>query len=397
MIMPLVVASVLGGGTHSSSLSTGRPAESKLADVAPSAYQYRADRKPEANPPESWIALMHYAGLPLNKPVDPHAPAIRRVLAGLLWEEIRPIETLELTWPASARHIPPPDVLTLTALMNRGASSSWWNNLDAVAESAAPAVSNGGRTYTYSLGLNTCGLVLAVKGGSGAYDVPQVRAFEPFAWKQMSIEIEWGFEPATAAKDFSGHIEAYDGRISALAPLGGGATISPGDGWKSAGRSPSRRGVKLNLRYIGASRWRKVQPYTTQWDDVARTIVTVWTRSGSFSFLAADLEHGPIYAPEYGFFVRRASPLARSEPSPTMMPTLMSSKMDDVAGNKAIRAWGSSDTPWFGSNPTDESASWQGITMPAKSVAMHPGQTVDVVAEWRSPIHGEVRISGSVA
>ena len=50
------------------------------ADIAPSAYLYRADRKPEENSPESWLALMHYAGMPLNKPMDMNAPAIKRVL-----------------------------------------------------------------------------------------------------------------------------------------------------------------------------------------------------------------------------------------------------------------------------------------------------------------------------
>ena len=31
------------------------------ADIASSAYQYRADRKPEENPPESWLAVMRFA------------------------------------------------------------------------------------------------------------------------------------------------------------------------------------------------------------------------------------------------------------------------------------------------------------------------------------------------
>ncbi len=78
--------------------------------------------------------------------------------------------------------------------------------------------------------------------------------------------------------------------------------------WRSARKGDARRGVQLGLSYIGTSRWRKVWPYSAQPEDVARTIVTVWTNSGSFSFLAADLERGPILAPEYGFFVRAAAP-----------------------------------------------------------------------------------------
>jgi hypothetical protein len=36
------------------------------------------------------------------------------------------------------------------------------------------------------------------------------------------------------------------------------------------------------------------------------TRITVWTRSGNFTFLVHDLEKGPILAPEYGFFVTKA-------------------------------------------------------------------------------------------
>ncbi|KKL47031.1 hypothetical protein LCGC14_2339600, partial [marine sediment metagenome] len=60
--------------------------EGQMADVAPSAYEYRADRSAEDNSPESWILLIQYAGLSYDKPVDVDAPAIKKVLGGLLWE-----------------------------------------------------------------------------------------------------------------------------------------------------------------------------------------------------------------------------------------------------------------------------------------------------------------------
>src|SRR5258708_33432993 len=46
----------------------GRP-----ADIAPSAYAYRADRKMDENAPESWILLMQHGGLPYDRPVDTNA------------------------------------------------------------------------------------------------------------------------------------------------------------------------------------------------------------------------------------------------------------------------------------------------------------------------------------
>ena len=105
--------------------------EGQPADIAMSAYLYRADRKPEENAPESWLAMMRYAGMPLNKPADVNAPAIRQVLCALLWEEIRPIRQLELTWAADAKNRPMPEDLSVTTLDNQGTASSWWNNLTA--------------------------------------------------------------------------------------------------------------------------------------------------------------------------------------------------------------------------------------------------------------------------
>ena len=289
-------------------------------DIASSAYQYRADRKADQNQPESWLALMRYADQPLNKPVDVSAPAIKQALCGLLWEEVRPVKTLELTWPADAKHRPVPEELAITTLNNQGSASSWWNNLIAVKQAVKPTLSGEGRTYVYDLGKDTCGIVVSVVGDKIAanYDVPTVRVLTADAWKKMDVEIEWGFDAATAQKDYSGRIETYDGVAAGLHPLDGDGNTTAVDSisWHSAGKNAARRGVKFSLLYMGTSKWRRVQPYTTQRDDVARTIVTLWTKAGNFSFLAADLENGPILAPEYGFFVRQtsksASPAAKA-------------------------------------------------------------------------------------
>jgi len=283
------------------------------ADIALSAYQFRADRKPEENSPESWLALMHHAGMPLNKPVDVNAPPIKRVLCALLWEEIRPIRRVELIWAADAKNLPPVKELTFTTLDNQGTASSWWNNLKAVQKNVTPTVSGDGKIYAYELPADTCGLVIGVSGDKAAteYAVPTVRVLVADTWKTMDFEIEWGYEPGSEAKDYSGRMEIYDGRLAGLAPLDRdtGTAATDATSWTSTGKGGPRRGVKASLLYMGMSKWRKTIPFTSQVDDVARTIVTVWTKSGNFSFLAADLENGPILAPEYGFFVRRSSVL----------------------------------------------------------------------------------------
>jgi hypothetical protein len=373
----------------------------QCADITSSAYQYRADRKAEENPPESWLALMRYANQPLNKPLDVNALAIKQALCALLWEEIRPVQQVELTWATDATRRPVPEQLAITILKNQGSASSWWNNLSAEQIRTTPTVSNDGKTYVYELHEATCGIVISVIGDKAAseYDVPMVRALVAETWKKMDIEIEWGFDQTTADEDYSGRIETYDGMVAGLRALDDDTrtTVVDASSWRSPGKGPARRGVKVALLYMGTSKWRRVQPFTSQRDDVARTIVTVWTKAGNFSFLAADLENGPILAPEYGFFVRRTTELTPPQVTNAPAPVIsFTNKMDSIAGSTDLVGWGSDACPWFGGNVTDKVISPLGITIPARRLAMHPGATDDVAVGWRSPIKGTVTVSASV-
>ena len=311
------------------------------ADIAPSAYLYRAERKPDANAPESWLALLRYAGQPLNQPADVNAPAVKRALCALLWEEVRPIQRLELTWAANGKPRPSAEDISITTLDAQGAASSWWNNLAPAQKAVKPAVSADRTTYAYDLQTETCGLIISVGGAKTAneYAVPSVRVLVAETWKQMDFEIEWGYAQQSATKDYSGRIEVYEGRVAALAALDGDTSTAVGapDSWRSAGKGGLRRGVKASLLYMGTSKWRRQQPFISQPDDVARTIVTVWTKSGNFSFLAGDLENGPILAPEYGFFVRRTSPVA-SLPATTPAPALIPSELPIQLASPATSA-----------------------------------------------------------
>ena len=99
----------------------------------------------------------------------------------------------------------------------------------------------------------------------------------------MDIEIEWGFDPATAEKDYSGRIETYDGAWPDCARLDGErGTAATGLAFVAFHRQrpATAAGVKLSLLYMGTSKWRRVQPFTTQRDDVARTIVTLVDQGG---------------------------------------------------------------------------------------------------------------------
>ncbi|MCX6872522.1 MAG: hypothetical protein NTW21_01760, partial [Verrucomicrobia bacterium] len=380
-------------------VSPATPQVGQAVDIVSSAYQYRADRVAAENPPESWLALMRFAGQPLNQPVDVNALAIRQVLCGLLWEEIRPVRKLELSWAAAAKHRPAPEELAITTLDQQGSASSWWNNLQAAQKPVIPVLSNHGKTYLYDLPIATCGIVISVSGAKTAadYDVPQVRVLVEAVWKKMEVEIEWGFEASAADLDYSGQIETYDGMVAGLRPItdDAGTTAIDARAWHSIRNGAARRGMKFDLLYMGTSSWRKVQPFTSQQEDVARTIVTLWTQAGNFSFLAADLENGPILAPEYGFFVRRTSELPSDPAAELRVP--LATKMLSIAGSAELIGWGSDACPWFGGNPANNPVSVQGITLPARSLAMHPGADREVAAGWRSPINGRVKVTATVA
>ena len=376
------------------------------ADIAPSAYLYRADLKPRENPPEAWILVMQHGNLPFERPVDLEAPAVKQTLCGLLWEEVRPLETLVLSWPAETANQPAAEDLVVSWFDGTDNTAHTWWNPRALKEAGRPLISKDGRTYSYAIQAPTWGVVVALRGPKVAAGiaVPTMRAFVAHRWKAMEVELEWGYEPSRAALPYGGSLEAYDGRITELQPLAGdgGTTPAGPDSWRSVKVDGPRRGVRFRLLYLGDSRWRRVWPYHAQAEDVARTIVTVRTESGSFSFLAADLEQGPILAPEYGFFVRATSgpqtptPVLEAENSPPPKEPL-AVKKDDIPGVPLMRGWATGDIPWFAANPTAESGQAGSLRIPARCLAMHPLPDRDVAVGWRSPVEGRVNLRARVA
>ena len=129
-----------------------------------------------------------------------------------------------------------------------------------VTRPAAPEVSADGCTYSYAIPVDTWGVVTAVRGPkeASAYAVPSLQAFVADQWKQMDVEIEWGYEPGRATLAYDGRIEAYDGRLAQLQALGGEERRgrgSPGRGLGgrregSGGRNPkseSRRPKEIRI------------------------------------------------------------------------------------------------------------------------------------------------------
>ncbi len=370
------------------------------ADIAPSAYQYRADRKAEENPPESWIGLMKFANLPFGTEVNASDPRFAQVLCSLIWEEVRPVRRVTLTWNDPARPRPRPEEVVVTYFDGEaeGNIPTWWNPA-ATGQADAPEVTADGRSYAFTIPVDTFGVVVRVQGQrvASSYEVPLVQALVADRWKRMEVEIEWGFDDTTSASDYSGRIEAYDGIVDGVRPFAGdtGTTMKGPTEWQSVPVSSSRRGIRLGLCYLGTTRDRRLWPYNAEADDVARTIVTVWTNAGSFSLLASDLEKGPILAPEYGFFVRACMSLPNT--GDTSVEEMLDEKVDELPGVPKVCGWAIQGMPWFGVNSTSEAGSAGSLTVPARSAAMHPAPDRDVAIGWCSPIEGLVSVSGRLA
>ncbi|HPD16468.1 MAG TPA: hypothetical protein PLE19_16055 [Planctomycetota bacterium] len=379
----IAMAQTARGGASDLAPMVGQP-----ADIAPSAYLYRQDRAPAENPPETEIL---FSALPHKK---------AGVLCGLLWEEPRPVSRVELLWPADAKRIPSPGAVALRWLPH-GDSSSWWSRRGGEMRTVAnPEASADGRTWVYTVDAARQdgamdNLVVALRDGAEAppegYATPAVRVLTPQTWKLVDLEIEWGFQAGREKPPSEGTVEVYNGILGRTRPLADGGLPAGGP----------RHGFAVSVLYLGSTLNTPVWRQHARLEDANRTIVTVRAGAGGFSFLPADLESGPILAPEHGFFVRataRHKAVAATPTTGAAAPAgLLTEKVDAIAGSPAIRGWGSNATPWFGGNPGETPVTAGTFTLPARCVAMHPGPTRPVAVAWRSPIKGSVSVKGKVA
>jgi hypothetical protein len=354
------------------------------ADIASSAYLYRADRTVAQNPPEAWILLMQRGDLPFTESLDVRAPVVQHALCGLLWEEVRHVDHLDLYWPASVKRKPSPAELEVACFDGADDKTHTWWNPRAIKEAAEPEISAAGNLYSYKIPIDTWGVVVSVRGtnAAAAFVVPDLRALAPDKWKQMNVEIEWGYEKDRAKLDYSGRLETYDGRLSDVAPLGEdlGTKMTGTQSWRSSNARGSRRGLRFQMLYIGSAPIRKIWPYHSPEEDVARTIITVWTKSGSFSFRAADLENGPILAPEFGFFVCATD---RTMEASTQTPTATSARqyLTELAGQHRLtireRTRPHAEQTWEGA----VSAMWGTNLSPFQPPPYLPPMRIDVPSE----------------
>ncbi len=72
---------------------------------------------------------------------------------------------------------------------------------------------------------------------------------------------------------------------------------------------------------------------------------------------------------------------------------ILARPMADVGGRKGVHFWSARpDPPWVGVNSGGEAAAIGTLTLPPRSVNLHPGPRSPAAIRWRSPIEGAVRV-----
>ncbi|HEY2155128.1 MAG TPA: PSD1 and planctomycete cytochrome C domain-containing protein [Isosphaeraceae bacterium] len=72
--------------------------------------------------------------------------------------------------------------------------------------------------------------------------------------------------------------------------------------------------------------------------------------------------------------------------------------VSSVGGAAGFDIWtGPSDPPWVGVNRTDAPITVSTLTLPPRSVCLHPGPTEPAAVAWSSPISGAVTVAGRIA
>jgi len=210
-------------------------------------------------------------------------------------------------------------------------------------------------------------------------------------WKWAELEMEWGFQEDTGKLAYDGTVEStYNlGVLGAAKPLAEDKVTSmTGErAWKSPAAPGARRGIVLPVLY------------TDEIYGPDRTILTVRTTSGSFSFQPVDLTRGPMLVAERGFFIRDLSPKAAGALVAAMEPAILSS--ENLLRNKLPKegppGW-RMNTASVSANPANEPLKLVDgqIVVPPRAVYVHPDDYRDIAVAWQSPLTAKVRFRAKV-
>lgn len=299
----------------------------ELLDLVPSGYVFLADAPAGTNPPETqWLT---------NGKPD--------VLAGVMWEEHRPVRRVEIEFAGQVPEVSQLslEVTTSTPTEKQDNRPTWWTRAFEAFPGSCVRSADGHRLVyetsrdaivrrlsQYPEGFryeaDPQGLLFVDKVRVrylGTNELPRIvslRAFGAGGLAPIKVEVEWGFQSEPRVARLDGRVEIYNGRLAPLKPLPGsrGCVISGPDTWRSDAVEGTPRGIELEMLYVRDDaqevRFRPSIDLPVGSDGRLtyhpnRTVVTLRTTAGNFSFSPKDLEGDePILIPSLGFLIYRA-------------------------------------------------------------------------------------------
>jgi hypothetical protein len=127
-------------------------------------------------------------------------------------------------------------------------------------------------------------------------EILSVHALTDSIWREADATVEWrSTTGALSCRD--GRLEAFNGEVLGVAALDDAVTMTDGGHWRSGVSGSETAGIRARIRYAAND-----DP-----NSYDRTIVTVRSTEGAFSFLMDDILHDdPLYVRDLGAFVALA-------------------------------------------------------------------------------------------
>ena len=125
--------------------------------------------------------------------------------------------------------------------------------------------------------------------------IADLKVYSKSLWKHIDLDIFFGCGENDKGRDWSGTIEAYNGRIKDIRPLDFDKddAIAKNHAWKC--RTKGRpKGIRTHAMYANGL------------ESSDSTIITLRTKAKSFSFLVGDVIKGPIFIKDYDVFIKKS-------------------------------------------------------------------------------------------
>jgi hypothetical protein len=241
-------------------------------------------------------AYVYLKGAPFNPPETQWLEPASATYWGCLWEARLPVRHIEVEFPPDAKTAP--SLSEWIVSVREGYSPMQKQEHSILPPSMGAVITSAGtEVLKFDCSKDINGLKLLYSGAempARIVGTPVVHAFPGrVQWrKPLMIEIEWGFQSDKATRRWDGWIDAQMGYVGKVAPLESrSGVVALGEHyWKDGQSTSQRRGLRATI-------------YMTTGSADTRTIVTLRTREGNFSFAPEDLDKGPIFIPSVGVFV----------------------------------------------------------------------------------------------